>query len=163
MEPRERPTLQRFETAAIRSRPVAELKTKATKASVQEFLNAIPDEARRKDCKEIARMMARATNATPVMWGPAIVGFGDHEHVGGSGKSTKWFKAGFSPRKQALSLYLMGGKDEKLLARLGPSTMSGGCLYIKRLDDVDRPTLQKLIDTSVKRLKTAARERRSGT
>ena len=56
-------------------------------------------------------MMTKATNAKPAMWGPAIVGFGDHDYTGASGKATKWFQAGFSPRKQALTLYLMGGKD----------------------------------------------------
>ena len=107
-------------------------------------------------------MMTKATKAKPVMWGPAIIGFGEHEYVGSSGKALKWFKTGFSPRKQALSLYLMGGKDEQLLAKLGTktmgtTTMTAGCLYIKRLDDVHRPTLQKLIESSVKRLKTIAR------
>jgi Domain of unknown function (DU1801) len=138
---------------------MAELKTKATTASVGTFIGAIKDEARRKDCEEIVEMMTKATKAKPVMWGPAIVGFGDHEYVGSTGKSIKWFKAGFSPRKQALTLYLIGGKDEKLLAKLGTKTMGAGCLYIKRLDDVDRPTLQKLITDSVKRLKTLAREK----
>lgn len=134
---------------------MAELKTQATKASVTAFINGLDDPARRADCKALVAMMRKATNAKPVMWGPAIIGFGDHEYVGASGKPTKWFKAGFSPRKAALSLYLMGGKDAKLLARLGKASVSGtsmdaGCLYIKRLDDVDRPTLQKLIETSVK-------------
>lgn len=137
---------------------VAELKTKATRSSVQSFLNAISDDDRRQDCREIVAMMTKSTKAKPVMWGPAIVGFGDYEYVGSSGKAVKWFQAGFSPRKRALTLYLMGGKDEKLLAKLGPTTMGAGCLYIKRLDDIDRPTLQKLIDTSVKRLKVMARE-----
>jgi hypothetical protein len=99
------------------------------------------------------------------MWGSAIIGFGDHEYFGASGKPTKWFKAGVSPRKQALSLYLMGGKDKALLAKLGPSTMAttmaAGCLYIKKLDDVHRPTLQKLIVDSVKRLKTIDRGKRT--
>ena len=98
-------------------------------------------------------MMSKATRAKPVMWGPAIVGFGDHEYTGASGKPTRWFEVGFSPRKAALSLYLMGGKDQKLLARLGPNSMGVGCLYIKRLDDVHRPTLEKLIEASVKRLR----------
>ncbi len=66
---------------------------------------------------------------------------------------TKWFQAGFSPRKQALTLYLMGGTDKALLEKLGKSTTGMSCLYIKRLDDVHRPTLQKLITDSVKRLK----------
>jgi hypothetical protein len=136
---------------------VAELKTKATAASAATFINAIAEDQRRKDCKELVAMMTKATGAKPVMWGSAIIGFGDHDYYGASGKPTKWFKVGFSPRKQSLSLYLMGGKDKALLAKLGPSnmatTMAAGCLYIKRLDDVHRPTLQKLIADSVSRLK----------
>jgi hypothetical protein len=133
---------------------MAELKTKATKASVSQFINAIEDEGRRKDCKALVTMMTKATKAKPKMWGPAIVGFGDYAYSGSNGKSQQWFMTGFSPRKAALSLYLMGGKDEKLLAKLGPSSMGAGCLYIKRLDDVDRTALQQLITTSVKRLRT---------
>jgi hypothetical protein len=136
---------------------MAENKTQATKASVTTFINAIEDDSRRRDCKTLVAMMQKATNAKPVMWGTAIIGFGDHEYTGASGKPTKWFKAGFSPRKAALSLYLMGGKDKALLAKLGPTststTMTAGCLYIKKLDDVDHSALQKLIDKSVKNLK----------
>ena len=138
---------------------MAELKTKATKQSVQVFLDTIKDDDRRRDCEEIVSMMTKATKAKPVMWGPAIVGFGDYEYVGSGGKPTKWFQAGFSPRKQALTIYLMGGKDEKLLAKLGEKTMSASCLYIKRLDDIHRPTLQKLIDQSVKRLRMLVRNK----
>ena len=137
---------------------MAELKTKATKASVAQFLNAIGDDQRREDSKTIAAMMSKATGARPVMWGPAIVGFGDHEYTGANGKSNKWFQVGFSPRKQALTLYLMGGRDEKLLAKLGKTTMGASCVYIKRLDDVDHATLQKLIAASVKRLKTITKK-----
>jgi len=132
---------------------VAELKTKATRASVTEFLNSIEDDGRRADSKTLVGMMTKATKAKPVMWGPAIIGFGDHEYTGASGKSTKWFQAGFSPRKQALTLYLMGGSDEQLLTELGAHTTGASCLYVKRLDDVHRPTLQKLIADSVKRVK----------
>ena len=128
-----------------------------------QFLNSIADDERREDCKTIAGMMTKATKAKPVMWGTAIVGFGDYEYTGSNGKSAKWFQVGFSPRKQALSLYLMGGKDQGLLAKLGPSntatTMAAGCLYIKKLDDVHRPTLQKLIADSVKRLKVLKKSR----
>ena len=92
----------------------------ATKASVSAFINAIEDDQKREDCKTLVSMMNKATKAKPVMWGPAIVGFGDHDYYGASGKPTKWFEVGFSPRKAALSLYLMGGKDAKLLAKLGP-------------------------------------------
>ena len=137
---------------------MAELKTKANKASVPKFIDAIDDEQKRADCRTLLSMMTRATKAKPVMWGPAIIGFGDHDYFGASGKATKWFEVGFSPCKAALSLYLMGGKDAKLLAKLGaasmgPTAMGAGCLYIKRLADVHKPTLQKLIETSVKRLR----------
>jgi hypothetical protein len=136
---------------------MGELKTKATNSSVKKFLGAIKDEQRRDDCEAIVAMMTKATKAEPVMWGSAIIGFGDHSYTGASGKPAPWFKVGFSPRKAALSLYLMGGKDEKLLAKLGAASgggtkMAAGCLYIKRLEDVDQPTLQKLIADSVKRL-----------
>ena len=78
-------------------------------------------------------MMTKATKSKPAMWGPAIIGFGDHDYYGASGKPTKWFLVGFSPRKAALSLYLMGGKDAKLLAQLdkaktGATKMGAGCL-----------------------------------
>jgi hypothetical protein len=134
---------------------VAELKTRATKASVTQFLRDITDDARRADCKTVIEMMTRATKSKPVMWGPAIIGFGDHEYTGANGKSNRWFQVGFSPRKHALTLYLMGGWDKALLEKLGDSTTSVSCLYIKRLDDVHRPTLQKLIAESVKRVKQA--------
>ena len=98
---------------------MAELKTKATKASVNRFIGAIKDEARRNDCEEIVEMMTKATKAKPVMWGPAIVGFGDYEYVGSGGKPTKWFEAGFSPRKQALTLYLMGREGREVTRQAG--------------------------------------------
>ena len=132
---------------------MAELKTQATKASVKDFINSLDDQ-RRKDCQEIAEMMESATKAKPVMWGSSIVGFGDFEYTGSNGKSNKWFLAGFSPRKAALTLYLMGGKDKELLAKLGNKvTMGGSCVYLKKLDDVHRPTLRKLIAESLRRVK----------
>ncbi len=132
---------------------MAELKTQVTKKSVAQFLDSIADEQRRAECKTIAAMMAKATETAPAMWGPSIVGFGNHDYAGANGKKNKWFQVGFSPRKQALTLYLVGGKDEKLLAKLGKQTTGAGCLYIKSLDDVHQPTLQKLIADSVQRLK----------
>ena len=129
-----------------------------------DFINAIEDDQKRKDSKALVAMMTKATKTKPAMWGPAIVGFGDHDYFGASGKATKWFEVGFSPRKAALSLYLMGGKDAKLLARLesastGGTKMAAGCLYIKRLDDVHKPTLQKLIETSVKKVRALKKKR----
>ena len=130
--------------------------------SAAAFIKGIEDEGRRKDCTDLVAMMTKATKAKPVMFGPAIIGFGDWEYTGSNGKTNKWFQVGFSPRKAALSLYLMGGKDKALLARLGVKVsgtdMAAGCIYIKRLDDIDRPTLQKLIDASVKNLRKVAKK-----
>lgn len=139
---------------------MAEMKTQATRASVSRFINAIEDDSRRSGCKELIEMMTKATKSKPVMWGPAIVGFGDHEYTGSNGKAVKWFSLGFSPRKAALTLYLMGGYDKELLAKLGAHTTGASCLYIKNLDDVSRPTLQKLITTSLKRLGQETKARR---
>ncbi len=132
---------------------MAELKTKKTSASVPKFINAIDDEQRRKDCKAIAAIMQKATKAKPRMWGPSIVGFGDFEYVDKAKQSHQWFLCGFSPRKQALTLYLMGGypKDSKTL---GKFKTGGSCLYIKSLDDVHIPTLRSLIAESIKRIKS---------
>lgn len=116
------------------------------------FINSIDDDRKRQDCKTLVAMMSKATGARPVLWGPAIIGFDEYDYPGPNGTTRKWFKAGFSPRKSALTLYLLGGKDAKLLARLGRASRSAGCLYIKRLEDVDAAVLQKLIAASIKRL-----------
>jgi Domain of unknown function (DU1801) len=134
---------------------VVELKTKVTDASVAQFINAIEDEQRRKDCKAIAAIMQKATKSKPRMWGPSIVGFGHFEYVNSAKKANSWFQCGFSPRKQALTLYLMGGyaKDAETAKRLGKFKTGGGCLYIKSLDDVHVPTLKAMIAQSLKRIK----------
>lgn len=134
---------------------MAELKTKATGASVAEFLDEIDDEQRRNDCKALSAMMQKATKAKPKMWGPSIVGFGDFEYVNSTRKPQKWFLCGFSPRKQALTLYLMGGypKDAETAKKLGKFKTGQSCLYIKTLGDVHMPTLQSLIAHSIKRIK----------
>lgn len=135
---------------------MAELKTKATGASVAQFINAIEDEQRRKDCKAIAAIMQKATKAKPKMWGESIVGFGDFEYTNSAKKVNSWFQCGFSPRKQALTLYLMGGypKDADTAKKLGTFKTGGGCLYIKSMDDVHVPTLRSMIAESLKRIKT---------
>jgi hypothetical protein len=134
---------------------MGELKTKLTGASVSAFLDAIPDEKRRKDCKAVASLMQKTTGTKPRMWGPSIVGFGDYEYVNSTRKSQRWFLCGFSPRKQALTLYLMGGypKDTETARKLGKFKTGGSCLYIKSLDDVHVPTLKALIGQSVRRIK----------
>ena len=135
---------------------MAELKTRATGESVAEFLNAIDDEQRRKDCKAIAAMMQKATGSRARMWGPSIVGFGDFEYVNSTGKPQRWFQCGFSPRKGALTLYLMGGypKDAASLKKLGTVKTGGGCLYIKSLEDVSVPSLRATIADSLKRIRS---------
>jgi len=134
---------------------MAELKTKKTDNSVEAFINSVPDERKRKDSYTILEMMKKATGAEPKMWGEAIVGFGDLHYKYASGREGDWFLAGFSPRKQNLTLYLMGGLNAQtaLLKKLGKHKTSVGCLYIKKLDDVDVNVLKKLIAESVKVMK----------
>jgi hypothetical protein len=136
---------------------MAELKTKQTTASVDDFLNAIPDEQVRQDCFRIAEMMQQATKAKPKMWGPSIVGFGDAHYKYDSGREGDWMQVAFSPRKQNITLYICAGFDgrDEMLAELGKHSCGKGCVYIKRLSDVNLPALKKLINASVKhQLKT---------
>ncbi len=133
----------------------AELKTKVNDASVEKFLNAVKDEQERTDCYEILKLMKQVTKEEPKMWGTSIVGFGSYHYKGKSGREGDWMLTGFSPRKQNLTLYLMGGFDthKDLLKKLGKFTTSVGCLYIKKLDDVDKKVLKELVTASVKRMK----------
>ena len=134
---------------------MAELKTKLTDASVDDFLNAIKDEQVRQDCWTIAGIMQKATKAKPQMWGSSIVGFGNRKYKYDSGREIDWMQIAFSPRKQNITLYLsrdFAGSDE-LLAQLGKHSCGKGCVYIKRLSDLHLPTLKKLIDESVKQQK----------
>jgi nucleoid DNA-binding protein len=133
----------------------AELKTRVNDASVTEFINTVTDEQKRKDCFEILKMMKQITKEEPKMWGSSIVGFGSYHYKGKSGREGEWMLTGFSPRKQNLTLYLMGGfdADAALLEKLGKFTTGKGCLYIKKLDDVDKKVLKELVQSSVKRMK----------
>ena len=129
---------------------MAEMKTKKTRASVASFLAGVADEAKRKDCEAIVALMKKATKSEPKMWGPAIIGFGDVHLVYESGRELDWFPVGFSPRKEAIVLYLSGGLERHaaLLKKLGKHKTGKGCLYIKRLEDVDRAVLETLIQRS---------------
>ena len=132
-----------------------ELKTKVNAASVEAFLNSVTDQQQREDCFEILKLMQQVTKETPKMWGTSIVGFGSYHYKGASGREGDWMLTGFSPRKQNLTLYLMGGFDlhKDLLKKLGKYKTSVGCLYIKKLDDVDKKVLKKLVTESVKTMK----------
>ena len=135
-----------------------EVKTKVNDASVTDFLNTVADEQKRKDSFEILKIMKQITKEEPKMWGASIVGFGSYHYKGASGREGDWMLTGFSPRKQNLTLYLMHGFDvhKDLLKKLGKHTTSMGCLYIKKLDDVDKKVLKELVAESVKRMKKEA-------
>lgn len=135
---------------------MADLKTVPTKFSVDKFLKGITDEQKRADCFEIVKIMERATKSKARMWGPAIVGFGDYHYVYESGREGDWFITGFSPRKQNLTLYLIGGfqQFEDLMKRLGKYSLGKSCLYINKLEDVDMKVLKEIITRSVKEAKS---------
>ncbi len=131
---------------------MAELKTKLNNASVDKFLKGVKDEQTRADCYQIIEMMNKATKAEPKMWGTSIIGFGNIHLKYESGRELDWFPIGFSPRKQNITLYLMGGLEQaELLGKLGKYSTGKGCLYIKKLADVDVKVLNKLITTSAKK------------
>ena len=128
----------------------AENKTKPTKSSVTAFLNKIQNKQLQDDCFAILEMMQKVSKTEPVMWGSAIIGFGTYHYVYKSGREGDTLIIGFSPRKQNISIYLMGGlnKVEEELSKLGKYKTGKGCLYIKRLEDIDLPTLRTLIQQS---------------
>jgi hypothetical protein len=130
---------------------MADNKTKPTEVSVAAFIDALTDETRRTDAKALVKLMQGATGEKPKMWGPSIIGFGSHHYKYESGREGDTPLAGFSPRKAATVVYGMTGfvDSEALLAKLGKHTTGGGCLYIKRLADVDRNVLQELVSKSV--------------
>lgn len=133
----------------------AELKTKVNDASVPGFLNGVADGQKRKDSFEILKIMKQVTKEEPKMWGSSIIGFGSYHYKGASGREGDWMQIGFSPRKQNLTLYLMGGLNTRtdLLKKLGKHKTSVGCLYIKKLSDVDVNVLKELIAESLKVIK----------
>ena len=137
---------------------MAEAKTKPTDQSVESFINKIPDPQTREDCFTIARLMKEATRSEPRMWGSSIVGFGITQYKYANGREADWPLIGFSPRKQNLTLYIMSGSGShaELLEKLGKHSVAKSCLYIKRLADIDLPTLKKLIRESVKQKKRHA-------
>jgi len=130
-----------------------ELKTKENDASVEAFLAKQGDDVAA-DCRTIVKMMMKATGEEPRMWGASIVGFGKYAYKGASGREGEWMVTGFSPRKANLSLYILSGLDGSgtMLSKLGKHTTGKGCLYIKRLSDVDLKVLEQLIVNGVKGL-----------
>jgi hypothetical protein len=134
---------------------MAELKTKLNTASVTDFLNGIQDETKRADSFEIVKMMQQVTKQEPKMWGSSIVGFGNVHLKYASGRELDWFTIGFSPRKQDLTLYGLGTwLESDTLKKLGKCKTGKGCLYIKKLEDVDVKVLKELLKQSVKAAKS---------
>jgi len=134
---------------------MAENKTKPTEASVESYLAAIGDEARRKDCEALAQLMAKATKQPPTMWGTSIVGFGSYHYKYDSGHEGDSCLVGFSSRKDAISVYLLGcfPEREELLSKLGKHKSGKGCLYVRKLSDVDLKVLEQLVVGSVAEVK----------
>ena len=132
---------------------MAEIQTKVNDASIEDFLNKVEDEQKRKDSLEIIKMMKQVTKEEPKMWGPSIIGFGSYHYKYESGREGDTMKIGFSPRKQNITLYVgLGGDTENpLLKKLGKHTTGKGCLYIKELADVDKEVLRDLITESFKK------------
>ena len=130
---------------------MADNKTKPTKVSAAAFIDALTDETRRADAKALVKLMQSATGEKPKMWGPSIIGFGSYHYTYASGREGDMPLAGFSPRQAATVLYglMRSGESEALLAKLGKYTTGKGCLYIKKLADVDRNVLETLIVKSV--------------
>jgi hypothetical protein len=130
---------------------MADNKTKPTKLSVAAYIDALTDETKRADAKALVKLMQSATGEEPKMWGPSIVGFGSYHYTYESGREGDMPLAGFSPRKAATVLYGLRGFNnaEALLARLGKHTTGQGCLYIKKLADVDQKVLEALVVQSI--------------
>lgn len=130
---------------------MAELKTKENKASVSAFLKAIPDAQRRADALAVAAMMKAVTKAEPKMWGTSVVGYGSQHYKYDSGREGDWFRTGFSPRKDTLTLYITSSFEQypDLMAKLGKYKTGKSCLHIKRLTDVDTKVLKQLIASSL--------------
>jgi hypothetical protein len=139
---------------------MAKAKTTATEASVDSFLNGVADAQQRADALQLVALMKEITGQPPKLWGPAIVGFGEHHYVYDSGHEGDTFLAGFSPRKSGLVLYFMTGLEERFatqLSQLGKFKTSKGCLYIKKLADVDLAVLREMIRENVAHLIASAK------
>ena len=129
----------------------AELKTKPTPVSVDEFIEAVINEKQRADAREILSMMERLSGHPPKMWGPSIIGFGSYHYIYESGREGDMCRIGFSPRKGQTVLYLVDGFDghAELMAKLGKHRTGKSCLYIKRLSEISEPVLEELCAKSL--------------
>ncbi len=134
---------------------MSELKTKVSDSDVEVFLNSVESSRRREDAYTILNMMEKLTKAPAKMWGSSIVGFGSYHYVYASGREGDWMRIGFSPRKNALTLYIMSGFSnyDELMGQLGKYKTGKSCLYINKLQDIDLKVLEKLMKASLKYMK----------
>jgi hypothetical protein len=133
---------------------MSDLKTKPNNADVEAFLNTIEDNQKKADSLDIVELMQEESGFVPRMWGDSIIGFGSYHYKYASGREGDWFLCGFSPRKQALTLYIMAGFEqyEDLLKSLGKFKTGKSCLYVKKLEDVNREVLRELVKLSVEHM-----------
>jgi len=130
---------------------MAENKTKPTVQKVSDFIAGIEDKQKRADCRELMKLMSGITGNRAKMWGASIVGYGKYHYKYESGREGDFFLTGFSPRKQALTLYIVSGFsiNPELMEKLGKYKTGKSCLYVKKLDDIDRAVLAQLVEESV--------------
>ncbi len=133
---------------------MAELKTKENDANVDDFLNSVEHEKRKTDALKVKEIFDRITGWQAKMWGNSIVGYGSYDYKYASGRSGTWMITGFSPRKTALTLYIMPGfkRYEGLMAKLGKYKTGKSCLYVNKLEDIDQAVLEELIKLSAKHM-----------
>jgi len=136
---------------------MAELKTQKNDANIENFLKSVENQTRREDSLVILDLMREITGDQGSMWGDSIVGFGDFSYTNSTKKEYKWFKTGFSPRKQSMTLYIMDGFDtyNEILSRLGKHKLGKSCLYINKLADVDLDVLREVVEASVDHMDTS--------
>ena len=134
---------------------MAELKTKKNDKSVEEFLQSVENDRRREDAFVLLNLMRDITGDEGSMWGDSIIGFGHYHYKYESGREGDWFLTGFSPRKQSMTVYMMGGSpsEDELRKKLGKHKRSKGCLYINKLADVDLTILEEIIRHAVNYLR----------
>lgn len=127
-------------------------KTVETVEPVENFINSVENEQKRKDSWDMIALMSKITGAEPKMWGKSLVGFGQYHYKYESGREGDSFLTGFSPRKTALTVYIMPGFSnyEQQMAKLGPHKTGKSCLYLKNLEVVDQGVLKEIIEDSVK-------------
>lgn len=135
---------------------MAELKTKPTEQDVDAFIAGLSNPVQKQECTTLRDLLTDVTHEPAKMWGASIIGFGSYHYTYKSGREGDWMLTGFSPRKNNMTMYVMDGFDAygDLLEKLGPHTTSVGCLYIKRLDQIDLDVLKTLLTRSVAHVKS---------